>query len=132
MLAWLALPALALEVDPHGRWVEGVEAAAGVARAELGGGVSFPVTHEGLTVGFVYVGDASLTVPVATSGEALAIRAGLPELSLAAGDRWTEHGEVLLAIGFREEVLAAAMAGHPLTGGDKTIAFVDEQGREQV
>ncbi|MCB9686380.1 MAG: hypothetical protein H6738_15005 [Alphaproteobacteria bacterium] len=132
MLTWLALPALALEVDPHGRWVEDVEAAAGVARAELRGGVSFPLTHEGLTVGFVYVGETSLTVPVATSGEALAIRAGLPELSLTAGERWTERGEVLLAIGLREEVLAAAMAGHPLTGGDRTIAFVDDQGREQV
>ncbi|MCB9698085.1 MAG: hypothetical protein H6738_15000 [Alphaproteobacteria bacterium] len=132
MLTWLALPALALEVDPHGRWVEDVEAAAGVARAELRGGVSFPLTHEGLTVGFVYVGETSLTVPVATSGEALAIRAGLPELSLTAGERWTERGEVLLAIGLREEVLAAAMAGHPLTGAEKTIAFVDDQGRERV
>ncbi|MCB9686379.1 MAG: hypothetical protein H6738_15010 [Alphaproteobacteria bacterium] len=132
MIGWLATTALALEVDPHGRWVEDEQVAFGQARGALTGGILFPVIDGDRPVGFVFVGDASLDVPVATSGEALSLRAAVPDLGVGAGERWAEPGEVLLAIGLRPELLAAVELGHPLEEDPKTISFVDETGHQQV
>lgn len=132
MLALLPSLALALDIDPHGRWVEDASIPVGEADLTLDGGIVFPVTDGDRRVGFVFVGGAALSAPVATSGDALAVRAALPDLPLRAGERWDEPGEVLLAIGLRDELLAGAELGYALTGDSKTVSYVGADGREQV
>ncbi|MCB9686382.1 MAG: hypothetical protein H6735_15175 [Alphaproteobacteria bacterium] len=132
MLALLPSLALALDVDPHGRWVDDGSVTIGEANATLDGGIVFPVTDGDRRVGFVFVGGATLSSPVATTGDALSVRAALPDLPLRAGERWDEPGEVLLAVGLRDELLAGAELGYALTGDSKTVSFVGEDGREHV
>lgn len=95
--------------------------------ATLRRGLLFPVSDGSVGVGWVWVGAATLDLPVGGADDVLAVT-GVP----VDGGRWPLPVDLVVTLGLGENVAAGTAAGQAIADDPKNVIVRDAEGREVV